>query len=425
IAFAQSNLNKSNKRMLFEHGHSIPLDLESSEYAAFLQRLQIRAGEGPQTAHDVVTEEDVLAFLIEKGARNADFLKFINSKKTADAQLAFTNAELQKKSGIPIDQPKTYSPAIIKKQLEDLRLGIPTQLGEIILGVGEMIYPLVVSDDDYLNWARQIDKLYQSAARWKMMVPYLDYLAERKQEDIRGFYFLNKEENLENNLVTWKSLPASDQARLSTHLQGLCLQNKPTDTCLRKLSQAVTQIAQNPRGIFDFYIEAKPKAEGVYNKFFNVVNPRPEAVWTSFDNGANSILKLPFQNPNNSTILDFLQVNIEDEWKFANWKLVLDFTLEAPVFVVFKPGVTPNVNGLGGNQITMDANQPITEFGTQWTIRHELGHVLGFPDCYIEFYDQTKKEMVSYQIDINNIMCSRAGRLQQIHVEQIQKNYSK
>ena len=82
IAFAQSNSNKSNKRMLFEHGHAIPLDLQSSEYAAFLQRLQIRVGEGPQTAKEVVTEEDALALLIKKGARNADFLKFINSKKT-------------------------------------------------------------------------------------------------------------------------------------------------------------------------------------------------------------------------------------------------------------------------------------------------------------------------------------------------------
>ncbi|MGZ3787009.1 MAG: hypothetical protein ACXVLQ_00720 [Bacteriovorax sp.] len=39
---------------------------------------------------------------------------------------------------------------------------------------------------------------------------------------------------------------------------------------------------------------------------------------------------------------------------------------------------------------------------------HEFGHVLGFPDCYIEFFDDSKKELVYYEISKNNtnIMCS-------------------
>ncbi len=41
-------------------------------------------------------------------------------------------------------------------------------------------------------------------------------------------------------------------------------------------------------------------------------------------------------------------------------------------------------------------------------LAHEFGHVLGFPDCYIEFFDDTKKELVYYEISKNNtnIMCS-------------------
>jgi hypothetical protein len=39
---------------------------------------------------------------------------------------------------------------------------------------------------------------------------------------------------------------------------------------------------------------------------------------------------------------------------------------------------------------------------------HEFGHVLGFPDCYIEFFDRSKKELVYYEIAEKNmnIMCS-------------------
>ncbi len=41
-------------------------------------------------------------------------------------------------------------------------------------------------------------------------------------------------------------------------------------------------------------------------------------------------------------------------------------------------------------------------------LAHEFGHVLGFPDCYIEFFDDSKKELVYYEILQNktNLMCS-------------------
>jgi hypothetical protein len=39
---------------------------------------------------------------------------------------------------------------------------------------------------------------------------------------------------------------------------------------------------------------------------------------------------------------------------------------------------------------------------------HEFGHVLGFPDCYIEFYDNQRKDLIYYEMgaDNTNIMCS-------------------
>jgi hypothetical protein len=45
---------------------------------------------------------------------------------------------------------------------------------------------------------------------------------------------------------------------------------------------------------------------------------------------------------------------------------------------------------------------------TKRIFAHEFGHVLGFPDCYIEFFDDFKKELVYYELSKNNIniMCS-------------------
>ena len=90
----------------------------------------------------------------------------------------------------------------------------------------------------------------------------------------------------------------------------------------------------------------------------------------------------------------------------------------------FEPGTTPHVNG-AGDTITMDANQALNEYDSTWTIRHEFGHVLGFPDCYVEFYDEEAGLMINYQIDTSNLMCSRRGHLQDKHFQQLKKHYFK
>ena len=132
----------------------------------------------------------------------------------------------------------------------------------------------------------------------------------------------------------------------------------------------------------------------------------------------------PFQDPGSDDVRNFLKTNIEDEWRFNNWHLELPFTgnSEAP-HVVFLPGVTPHVNGIGGDEITMNSSQPLTEYDAQWTIRHEYGHVLGFPDCYVEFYERERNVIVNYQFDIDNLMCSRRGHIKATHLAELKRVY--
>ena len=135
---------------------------------------------------------------------------------------------------------------------------------------------------------------------------------------------------------------------------------------------------------------------------------------------------MPFKNPSDPIVRQWLIDNIEDEWRLDGWNFKLNFQTGWSwnmAEVVFEPGATPHVNGLGGNTITMDANQALQEYGTRWTIRHEFGHVLGLPDCYIEFFDTEKDVMVSYQLDLDNLMCSRRGKLQKLHYEELKRAY--
>src|SRR5439155_5532825 len=93
--------------------------------------------------------------------------------------------------------------------------------------------------------------------------------------------------------------------------------------------------------------------------------------------------------------------------------------------IVWEAGATPHVESAPGSTITMDENSLLSEYDVQWTIRHEYGHVLGFPDCYHEFYDVEEEVFVSYQLDVTNLMCSRRGKLKETHYNELKKAYFK
>jgi hypothetical protein len=56
------------------------------------------------------------------------------------------------------------------------------------------------TDEEYLETARKVDRVYQSASRWMIIKPNVDYLAEKSVKDIRGYYFLSKIQNIEERL---------------------------------------------------------------------------------------------------------------------------------------------------------------------------------------------------------------------------------
>ena len=73
----------------------------------------------------------------------------------------------------------------------------------------------------------------------------------------------------------------------------------------------------------------------------------------------------------------------------------------------------------------MDENVPADNEVSSSVFQHEFGHVLGFPDCYVEFYDEGEQKMINYQIDTGNIMCSRIGKVTGLHRDAIRAAYAK
>jgi len=387
----------------------LPPDASGSAYRALLAETPSQIG--PLEATDVVSQ------LREAGARNLDWLDKINATRSPDRKLRLTGPD--NRVGYPISAPKTYSPGILETEFAKLRPELPPQVWDVVFArTRPTSTPLEIDDASFVLISRRIDRLYQTAARWTLTLPHRGSYIHARKNDVRGYYFLVREADLEAKLDNFSALSPDDQARLSTWLRGLCF-NGATATesaCQSSLSSALRQNA-----VRAYFERHRAGGESAFNRLYRIQNPRREMRWTS--NGPSESATLPFRDPQNDPIRDFLKLNIEDEWKWGDWKLQLEFLASAPVRVEFEPGVVPHVNGLGGNTITMDANAPIEEYEVQWTIRHEFGHVLGFPDCYVEFYDEENAQMTSYQIDTADLMCSRAGNLLEKHAQEMKRAY--
>jgi len=350
------------------------------------------------------------------GARNMNWLKHMNDSRPAHDKISLTSASST--GGISIEQPSEYSPKIIQERLDKIKADMPAAMKEVLFNGKPFTEQPPVPLDTYIEWGRTTDRLYQTALRWQTMQQYLAYLEQNRQEDVRGIYHFNKMDPAvrARKLADPRAWTADEKTNFSEWLVSLCLNNYLSLATCRADVNGKINGGHSVQPLFDTW---KSGAQATWDGFFTIKNRRSDVRVTNPD-----LLEMPFRDPNDRDIKAFLKDNIEAEWRFGNWVLKMIFSANAAAYVVFRPGVMPHVNGLGGNEITMNSDQPLTEYDAQWTIRHEFGHVLGLPDCYIEFYDSDRQSIVNYQLDIDNLMCSRHGHIQQKHVDELVRVYS-
>jgi len=357
--------------------------------------------------------------ILKMGNRLYRWLDLINKNRPQEERLSLSSAENQ--PAYPIDFPKVSSPKIILKNFRKLSEDLPALMAKEVLGTGELSVSPPVSDQDFVYWGRKIDDLYGGASRWILQEPMLWGYAARRKTDIRGFYYLSHLPDIENHLSEWSKVSPDLKSKITNGLMGLCLNSGEGESQCSAQFDSTLKSEGSPRSFYQTYLAS---GETRWNELFLITNKRTDINWQA---SSQDLLTTPFQNPESESVLKFLKDNIEDEWRWIDWKLQLNFISGGwdTTHIQFVPGATPHVNGLAGSTITMDANQPLSEYHVRWTIRHEFGHTLGFPDCYVEFYDTKNQEMISYQVDTSNLMCSRRGKLQEKHFEELKRVYLK
>lgn len=362
------------------------------------------------------SEEDRnIEMLLAVGKRASQWINVVNESRTPETKLDLSSPS--KSGGIPISAPQKSSTEIMMKRYADFLKSTSPLITDVITSSRPLPTNAPVSDEEFVKSLRVLDRIYQSTIRWAGARQWLSWYMNRAIYDVRGYLFLKGTPQLEETLKNYSNLTTEQQAQFSGWLLGLC-RNGDFDSsdCRSELSRAISK-----KNVFDFYKRFNRYGESMYNLFFTIKATRPEIYW----NADKSKLISPFQTPERADVTKWLKENVEDEWKSDFFNLIIDYkknTADIPR-IQFKEGVTANVNAIAGNLITMEAEYPIETKDQKWTIRHEYGHVLGLQDCYLEFYDTNEKAIIYYEIDVDNLMCSRNGHLKDTHVEQLKKAY--
>jgi hypothetical protein len=87
------------------------------------------------------------------------------------------------------------------------------------------------------------------------------------------------------------------------------------------------------------------------------------------------------------------------------------------VNIVWRAEVVSHVDLNTLNEVTLSdtlRSAPISKAAA--TLAHELGHILGLPDCYIEYFSNKENQMNYFELEPSNLMC-RATAENRLSVE--------
>ncbi len=355
---------------------------------------------------------------IVMGENLFQWLKLINKHRSESDQLRLTSKSSSGGTGIPVDRPMKYGEKTISKNFSRVIAQFPKEFTSVLSGKTPISPSTIIDEKTFIKCARYVSVLYSRATRYSLLIKWKDHYIKNAQRDIRHFYYLKNIPDLDNHLRQFNGLDSSTKKKTTDALMDLCMKAKKDESyCAPYLEKFISSnrlVAY--KNIFWRFSLA------LWDSFFKISQPRTDIEWK------NDTLTIPFYAPQISKISYWLKSNVEEEfqWEPEAWKLELSFTDQRSKntsYIEFQPNQTPHVSG--GNKIVMDANTAIEEYGTRWTIRHEFGHILRFPDCYHEFYDPKEEVFVNYQLDVTDLMCSRSGKMNERIYKELKRVYSK
>ena len=276
----------------------------------------------------------------------------------------------------------------------------------------------------WLELSRDLKRLQGLALRWEAQRCSLSQMKRDQTKDVRVYVSVLEKKDL-FKCSSDKSCDEEFVADLFRNdletLLSLCTYYKNRAFCINEINRHKGR----PLRFYQAYMN---KHKERYDRFFNLGQRRS---LTCDKGSAEKVLKIKISNLDTVVSKSFvskqaLLKKVNDVWGLPGrlrvelvdqgpYNVITDFRNSHLSFVNHEEVATMVLsNSLVGNQF-------INVF------IHEIGHVLGFLDCYIEFFDTDRKELVYYSLDRagQNLMCeiSNDGVIPVSYKELLLANY--
>ena len=324
------------------------------------------------------------------------------------------------------DRPRVYNTSSIEKTFE---AGI-SLLHRSVLDALDSYKPLPkkiphsLKMQDLLPGFRTIIEAYSMATRWILLYPSRESF-KKEARDFRPWLKMRIEKDaIENQLKNWSQISAESRLFLIKKIaEGCPIGGRGVDDCMAEAVHFVN--LDDPGDLQDFVDHVFVAGEEVYSSRFKIQQKHFDVEVHLSDQGVLGLKYKAFEIP--PTLLSWISSQIEIGWSNPGFHQSLVPAAEALPGVIqvhWQEGAMPYVNAVGGDVITMDSNQKLWLEYSQVAMIHEFGHVMGFPDCYSEFWDEKREAFVFYTLDPNNRMCALTGDTLREHWDGIRETYA-
>lgn len=370
-----------------------------------LMIIMVSCGKKINTKNNSPHSEGEISYLLIEKQCSGDILK----PEPVSVEISKVYNEFQNNHpfvfyGMPVRLYDYKNPLIINlDDMEKKLVEIKTQL------------TLNIFNNDALKMAgEELFYLYQNSMRFEGQKCSFPYMAKKKFQDVRPYLELLDfctEKNGDGicSSETIANLSSNEAQLVEVKTIKLCKAFDSSNVnCQAQYN--VHKMNNTVASLVSFY-QKKFQTER-YERLFTLRDSHLKFQCHSIEDVTTMTLKVYSQS------LDIYSLNVlarfvSDTWTRGKFRLNVEIVEQKGSDVV---EILPSTTGVSyvpdNNNRKVFLSQKV-DFETQKKVlAHEFGHVLGFPDCYTEFFDNQNKDLIYYEIsqEDTNIMCSlKAG----------------